>query len=82
MRKTILAVVICGVMGCTLACNTVSANTKDFFTVLSGKNGNNTISDYVDPETGVHYLVFFGYNGRGGITPRLNPDGSYMVDPQ
>lgn len=41
------------------------------------------IYDYVDPDTGVHYLVFRDSNyqsGRGGITPRLNSDGTLMVE--
>lgn len=44
---------------------------------------NSDVYDYVDPETGVHYLIYShkSYNaGMGGITPRLNPDGSIMVD--
>ena len=37
---------------------------------------------YTDPETGVQYICFYykrGYAGMGGITPRLNSDGSLMV---
>jgi len=37
---------------------------------------------YTDPETGVQYLCFYcqqGYAGMGGITPRLNSDGSLIV---
>lgn len=44
---------------------------------------NYDIKDWVDSETGVYYLVYSdqsGYAGMGGITPRLNPDGSVMVD--
>ena len=44
---------------------------------------NYDIKDWVDSETGVHYLVNSdqsGYAGMGGITPRLNPDGSIIVD--
>lgn len=38
------------------------------------------IYDYTDPDTGIHYLIYFGSNGRAGITPRLNRDMSVMVD--
>lgn len=41
------------------------------------------VYDYVDSETGVHYLLYSFYDANGatgGITPRLNPDGSIMVD--
>lgn len=38
---------------------------------------------YVDPETGVQYIVigkFWGSSGGLGITPRLDADGKPMVD--
>ena len=37
------------------------------------------VHEFIDFDTGVHYLVFCGYR-KGGITPRLNLDGSVMVD--
>ncbi len=66
----------------------------------------NIMRDFVDPETGVHYLIYNasvynrnkideyrhgGSHPKGafsftsfmcGITPRLNSDGSIMVDPK
>ena len=42
-------------------------------------NGTDEISDYVDPETGVHYLLYDGYEGCG-ICVRYNADGTIMVD--
>ena len=44
----------------------------------------NNIYEFVDKATGVHYLVYSykaGNAGMGGITPRLNSDGSLVVDP-
>lgn len=44
---------------------------------------NNNIYEFIDPDTGVHYWIYShseGYSGMGGITPRLNSDGSIMVD--
>lgn len=41
------------------------------------------VYDYTDPETGVHYLIYSEDQcnaGMGGITPRLHPDGSIMVE--
>ena len=41
------------------------------------------IHEYIDSETGVHYLVYSNNiqrGGAGGMTPRLNADGSLMVD--
>lgn len=42
---------------------------------ISDKN----VYEYIDDETGVHYLVFSSDFG-GGVTPRLNSDGTIMVD--
>ena len=44
---------------------------------------NNDIYEFVDPDTGVHYWIYShseGYSGMGGITPRLNSDGSIICD--
>lgn len=43
--------------------------------VSSGDSYGSGIFLYVDPTTGVNYLQ----NTDGGITPRLNPDGSLYV---
>lgn len=43
---------------------------------------NERIYVITDPKTGVQYLVYSEkvYNGgMGGITPRLNPDGTLMI---
>lgn len=37
------------------------------------------ITDYRDPETGVHYLIY-GIGNQGGMCVRYNADGSIMVD--
>lgn len=36
------------------------------------------VSNYVDPETGVNYLIFRDFY-KGGITVRYNADGTIMV---
>lgn len=44
---------------------------------------NDDIYEFIDPDTGVHYWIYShkaGYGGMGGMTPRLNSDGSIMVD--
>lgn len=59
---------------------------KGTTTDLSGttpKIYNNDIYEFVDPDTGVHYWVYShqeGYSGMGGMTLRLNSDGSVMVN--
>ena len=42
----------------------------------------NDVYEFVDPETGVHYWIYsntIGNSGQGGMTPRLNSDGTVMV---
>ena len=53
--------------------------TTQEITSFSALGYEDNVYDYVDPDTGVHYLVYCGYR-KGGITVRLNPDGSIMVD--
>ena len=40
-------------------------------------SGNN-VYVYVDPETGVNYLIYNGYKS-GGITPRYDSEGNIMI---
>lgn len=47
----------------------------------------NSVSEHIyfwtDPETGVQYIVYrekVAYAGLAGITPRLNADGSLMIE--
>ena len=38
---------------------------------------------WTDEETGVQYIIYSyksGYGGMGGITPRLNSDGTVMIE--
>ena len=50
---------------------------------LTGCGGNDTrgltMSDYRDPDTGVHYWKYYTSQGCG-ITVRYNADGTIMVD--
>lgn len=38
--------------------------------------------EYVDPDTGVHYIALYSENNGDvtSLTPRLNSDGTVMVD--
>ena len=43
---------------------------------------NSDMYEFIDPDTGVHYWIYShkaGYGGMGGMTPRLNPDGTVMI---
>lgn len=56
---------------------------RELTRVINSSVTKQVVYDYTDPETGVHYLIYSEdqYNaGMGGITPRLNPDGSIMVE--
>lgn len=48
-------------------------------------SGDETVFIWTDEDTGVQYIIYREklYNaGFGGITPRLNPDGSlYVIEP-
>jgi hypothetical protein len=57
----------------------VESDTSDTVTIT-----NNDMYEFVDPQTGVHYWVYSHseyYKGMGGMTPRLNADGTIMVTP-
>lgn len=66
--------------------NTVAGDMDIFRELTYVSNSSITkkvVYDYTDPETGVHYLIYSEdqyHAGMGGITPRLNPDGSIMVE--
>lgn len=47
------------------------------------KTDNIHIEFWTDEETGVQYVIYDrvgGYAGMGGITPRLNSDGSVYIE--
>ena len=83
MNKKILAtLLVFGLAATTLAgCSnpTVVETTKDN---NIEKIYNSDIYEFIDPDTGVHYWIYShkaGYGGMGGMTPRLNPDGTVMI---
>ena len=57
-------------------CSLLVGCDNDFKKVDGNKTDN--IQVYVDPETGVNYLIYADYKS-GGITVRYNADGSIMV---
>lgn len=70
--KWMLAVILC-------VCTLITSCSSEMKPV--DENNTNTDTDffvYVDPKTGVNYIVFDGYNA-GGITVRYNSDGSIMI---
>lgn len=77
---------LCGLVMCFLLCTAlVGCNVSETETTgnasITEINGSN-IYEFVDQDTGVHYLIYSCklFNaGMGGITPRLNPDGTVMT---
>lgn len=61
-------------MGCTI--NDVEAIPKD----LPKDDVFSDVYSYVDPETGVNYLIYNDYHAAG-ITVRLNADGTLYITP-
>ena len=87
----LLAISVVGVTGCgapqTDASGRDATDTTDAVVHTwdgsAYKYNKDCVYDYTDPETGVHYLIYSDTAVRGamgGITPRLNADGSVMVD--
>ncbi len=77
---------LCGLVMCFLLCTAlVGCNVSETETTgnasITEINGSN-IYEFVDQDTGVHYLIYsckLSNAGMGGITPRLNPDGTVMT---
>ena len=84
MRKvlvTVLTIMIAFtlLLGCTIA----SAKMKNVNYHKREMSFNNKFDLYIDPETGVQYIVIceVGFSGVGvAMTPRLNADGKPMID--
>lgn len=77
MKKKILAtLLVFGLAATTLVgCSNPTDNNIE-------KIYNSDIYEFIDPDTGVHYWIYShkeGYGGMGGMTPRLNPDGTVMI---
>ncbi len=78
--KTLTAGLCVAIMLALSACNAEKHETANGKELTSMRYGD--VYDFIDPDTGVHYLIYdrtTGYAGKGGITPRLNADGSIMV---
>ncbi len=71
-------VLMFSLVGCTIPEGTQTNNSG-----TTPKIYNSDIYEFIDPDTGVHYWIYSyvaGYAGMGGMTPRLNSDGSVMCD--
>lgn len=79
MKKIILTLVVCiGTCFALAGCN-ASQTSNEW---KAQEVNNNDIYEFIDPDTGVHYWIYSrteSYAGMGGITPRLNSDGTVMI---
>lgn len=62
-----------GFAGCSLP-EEESSDKSNVFTINVGHR----LEEYIDSETGVHYIK--PVSSGSGLTPRLNADGTVMVD--
>lgn len=77
----ILLVGVFGVLvGCGLQTNSSSTESQPSSNIETLGKYSATVYDFVDEETGVHYLIYTMGGYRGGITVRYNADGTIMVD--
>ena len=71
-------VLMFSLVGCSISEGTETSNSG-----TTSKIYNSDVYEFVDPDTGVHYWIYssyMGYAGMGGMTPRLNSNGSVMTD--
>lgn len=81
MRVLLIAVIGTGMMTFT-GCGTVSENSASPEKLKELQlNSTDYIQIWTDDETGVQYLIYQGYK-KGGITPRLNADGTLCTSNQ
>ncbi len=82
----ISAALLCfiGTIGCDEN-DTIFPQINDVEEPTVGEKDNKTVYIWTDEDTGVQYIIYrekTANAGFGGITPRLNPDGSlYGVEP-
>lgn len=77
IKKTVcMVLLVCLACLFTTACELTQPNDIQPTNELSN---NDEIIVYVDPDTGVNYLIFKG-SDKAGMCVRYNPDGSIMVD--
>lgn len=79
MKKLIMAVITLCLMVCLVGCKETAESNK----AEPEKESTSNIFIWIDEETGVQYIIYSdkqGYSGMGGITPRLNADGTLYTE--
>ena len=81
MKKKILSIIVMFAISLMLAIgcgSTVQAEQPK----VTEKTSNKNVYFWTDEETGVQYIIYSsgaGYCGMGGITPRLNSNGTPYI---
>lgn len=76
MKKVIFTLIVVILTLCLVGCDDSMENTIK-------QTDNDGIYIWIDEETGVQYIIYskgYGYTGMGGITPRLNADGTLYTE--
>lgn len=84
MKRRLIVGLLVAILAFSLSsCITKSESTQPVKDQIVKEIYNNNMYEFIDPDTGVHYWIYShcaGSAGMGGMTPRLNSDGSIMVD--
>lgn len=82
MKKLIIAILAFALILCLAGCIEVSKSNESNETKPKEESTSN-VYIWIDKKTGVQYIVYSykcGYSGMGGITPRLNADGTLYTE--
>ena len=83
MKKKLMVFLTATILMFSLVGCSVPEGTETSDSGTTSKIYNSDVYEFVDPDTGVHYWIYShgaAYQGMGGMTPRLNSDGSVMTD--
>lgn len=79
--KKVICCILLSVCLCTLLIGCGRDDIEEF-KANKAEEIRDDVYEFVDPDTGVHYWIYSnitGNSGQGGMTPRLNSDGTVMV---
>ncbi len=79
MKKFIVILFALVLTLCLVGCKETSESNK----AEPKEESTSNIFIWIDEETGVQYIIYSdkrGYAGMGGITPRLNADGTLYIE--
>ena len=80
MKKLIFLTSILILIFCLMGCNEQKTELVPEKERPRTMSQNTEVFIWTDEETGVQYIVYCDYCGMGGITPRLNADGTLYIE--